>query len=227
VNLVGRGTITAPLMARQTETQPRTFAPDPRDERRSQPRIPTELGVLVEWSGRRVMGVTTDSSEEGLGVALRGAGPEVGHEVSVRLNLPDAGWHELGGTVAHAAPNGDGTLLGVRLTPGAIAPSSPSGPPTTRDGRGRRPRVRGSRAKPKRREARPLHEILAELRALGGYVYEQAILGEDSTPAEATNAWVAELAGELGAKVPEPASDYPTLMRQLAELHRFANQPGE
>jgi hypothetical protein len=212
-------------MARSTETPVQTLAPDPQDERRAHPRIPTELGVIVEWSGRRVMGVTTDSSEAGLGVALRGAGPAVGHEVSVRLNLPDAGWHELGGVVVHAAPNGDGALLGVQLTPGAVVPSAPTGPPTTRDGIGRRPRARGSRAKLKQREARPLNEILAELRALGGYVYEQAILGEDSTPAEATISWVTELAAELGAKTPTAAGDYPTLMRQLAELHRFANQP--
>lgn len=212
-------------MARPTRTPAPTLAPDPQDERRAYPRIPTELGVLVEWSGRRVMGVTTDSSEAGLGVALRGAGPEIGHELTVRLNLPDAGWHELGGVVAHTAPNGDGTLLGVQLTPGAIAPSAPSGPPTTRDGIGRRPRVRGSRAKQKQREARPRTEVLAELRALGGYVYEQAILGEDSTPAEATVSWVTELATELGATAPTAAGDYPTLMRQLAELHRFANRP--
>ncbi len=211
-------------MAHETYTSPSTLPPDPQDERRAHPRIPTELGVLVEWSGRRVMGVTTDSSEAGLGVALRGAGPEVGREVSVRLNLPEAGWHELGGVIAHAAPNGDGTLLGVELTPGAVAPSAPTGPPTTRDGRGRRPRVRGSRARPKQREARPLHEILAELRALGGYVYEQAIVGDDAAPTEATNTWVTELAAELGAPPPPPAADYPALMRQLAELHRFAKR---
>lgn len=193
-------------------------------DRRVHPRIPTELGVLVEWSGRKVMGVTMDSSEEGLRVALRGAGPEIGSDVSVRLNLPSEGWHRLQGVVAHSAPNGDGTAIGVRLKPGAIAPAAPSGPPTTKDGRGRRPRVRGSRAKPRRRDRRPLREILAELRALGGYVYEQTILGTGDAPAEATNAWVAELAEELGAEVPTPAQDFPTVVRQLAELHRFASE---
>ena len=36
---------------------------------------------------------------------------------------------------------------------------------------------------------------------------------------------VERLKAELGAKTPAAAGDYPTLMRQLAELHRFANQP--
>ena len=62
-------------------------------------------------------------------------------------------------------------------------------------------------------------------RALPLWRRAQAILGEDSTPAEATISWVTELAAELGAKTPTAAGDYPTLMRQLAELHRFANQP--
>lgn len=194
-------------------------------ERRAHPRIPTDLGVLVEWSGRRVMGVTLDSSEEGLRVSLRGTGPSEGTEVAVRLNLPEAGWHRLRGVVAHGTPRADGTEIGIKLAPGAIEPAAPAGPPTTRDGRGRRPRVRGSRAKPRRRVPRPRAQAIAELRALGSYVYEQAILGDADGPAEGTKAWVAELAEELGAPIPAPAEDFHQLMLQLAELHRRAAQP--
>jgi hypothetical protein len=192
-------------------------------DRRAHPRIPTDLGVVVEWSGRRLMGVTLDSSEEGLRVALRGSGPQDGDEVTMRLNLPEAGWHRLRGQVMHAGPGEEGTELGVRLGPDAIEPTEPAGPPTTRDGRGRRPRVRGSRAKPRRGVGRPRAQALAELRALGSYVYEQAILGDADAPTPGTTAWVVELAQELDVEPPEPAEDFHSLMLQLAELHRRVN----
>lgn len=203
-----------------SEQESRPAAVELGADRRAHPRVPTDLGVLVEWSGRRVMGITIDSSEEGLGIHLRGSGPTGGTEVSIRLNLPEAGWHRLRGVVAHAAPEGNGTQLGIRLEPGAVEPAAPSGPPTTRDGQGRRPRVRGSRAKPKRRVPRPRAQALAELRALGSYVYEQAILGDVETPTEGTTAWVRELAEELGGPIPAQADDFHQLMLQLAELHR-------
>jgi hypothetical protein len=200
-----------------------TGATDAGADRRAHPRIPTDLGVVVEWAGRRLMGVTLDSSEEGLRVALRGSGPGDGDEVAMRLNLPEAGWHRLRGRVVHAGPGEEGSELGVRLESDAIEPAEPAGPPTTRDGRGRRPRVRGSRAKPRRRVPRPRAQALAELRALGSYVYEQAILGDADAPTPGTTAWVIELAEELDVEPPQPADDFHSLMLQLAELHRRVN----
>ena len=199
---------------------PMAAADDAGAERRAHPRVPTDLGVVLEWGGRRVMGVTMDSSEQGLGIALRGTAPPQGESIAIRLNLPEAGWHRLRGEVAYASAGEEGVTIGVRIESDAIEPAEPSGPPTTRDGQGRRPRVRGSRAKPRRREPRPRPQAMAELRALGSYVYEQAILGDAEGPTSGTVAWVAELAEELGVEPPAPADDFHELMLQLAELHR-------
>ena len=206
--------------AMNEQPAPTVAADDAGAERRAHPRVPTDLGVVLEWGGRRVMGVTVDSSEQGLGIALRGTAPPQGESIAIRLNLPEAGWHRLRGEVAYASAGDEGVTIGVRIGPDGIEPAEPSGPPTTRDGHGRRPRVRGSRAKPRRREPRPRPQAMAELRALGSYVYEQAILGDAEAPTAGTVAWVAELAEELGVEPPGPADDFHGLMLQLAELHR-------
>ncbi len=168
------------------------------------------------------MGVTVDASEGGLRVALREAGLEVDAAVSVRMKLPDAGWYTLRGQVVRSEEADAGATLGIRLEPGSADPTEPPGPPTTSDGRGRRRRVRKSRAKERQPRPRERHLVLAELRALGGHVYEQCILGEEGAPSEATQSWVTRLAWELGEPEPEPVESFHELMHVLADLHRRA-----
>lgn len=192
------------------------------DERRTWPRIPTDLGVVVEAGSRRVMGVTVDASEGGLRVALREAGLAVDAEVQVRMRLPDAGWYTLNGQVVRSEEDGVGATLGIRLEPDSVEATEPPGPPTTRDGRGRKRRVRKSRAKVRPPQARERHLVMAELRALGGHVYEQCILGDEAGPSEATKAWVARLAWELGEPEPAPVDSFHDLIHVLADLHRQA-----
>ncbi|MGI9538644.1 MAG: PilZ domain-containing protein [Miltoncostaeaceae bacterium] len=193
-------------------------------DRRSFPRIPTDLGVVLESASRRVMGVTVDASEGGLRVAVSEPFFSISAPISVRMNLPDGGWHQMRGEVVRADVEDDGAMLGIRLDPRTAEPTAPAGPPTTRDGKGRKRRVRKSRAKKPKRRPRPRELALAELRALGGHVYEQCILGEEGPPSPSTMEWVSTLAWELDVAGPSEAVEtYQQLMRELAALHRRAD----
>lgn len=193
-------------------------------DRRSFPRIPTDLGVVLESGSRRVMGVTMDASEGGLRIAVREPFFSISAPVSIRMNLPDGGWHQMRGEVVRADVEDEGATIGIRLEPGTAEPTAPAGPPTTRDGKGRKRRVRKSRAKKPTRQPRPRELAVAELRALGGHVYEQCILGEEGPPSASTMDWVATLAWELDVEGPsESVETYQQLMRELAALHRRAD----
>lgn len=198
-------------------------------DRRSFPRIPTDLGVVLESGSRRVMGVTVDASEGGLRVAVSEPFFSISAPVSVRMNLPDGGWHRMRGEVVRADVEESGAMLGIRLDAGTVEPTAPTGPPTTRDGKGRKRRVRKSRAKTPTKRPRPRELAIAELRALGGHVYEQCILGEEGPPSQSTMDWVATLAWELDVEGPEETVEtYQQLMRELAALHRRAEaRPAE
>ena len=180
---------------------------DPAVERRSFPRLAVDLPVRVVSAEHVSEGRTIDASERGLLVDLAGPFTMLARRVTVELELPEGGWMTLvAEVVRREAGDHDRWLVALRLADPEAEAVMP------------RPRRRRSRAKPK--PPRPRAVIEAELRGLGGLVYEQALLAPGAEPGESVITWVNQLAGELGAGPVAIAPTNRELMAELVALHR-------
>jgi hypothetical protein len=98
------------------------------------------------------------------------------------------------------------------LAPHASALAAPPAPAT--------PQRRRSRAKPK--PPRPRVVVIADLRGLGGLVFEQALLDGDAEPQGSLIAWADRLATELDVEGVGAPADYRELMWAIVKVNRRA-----